>query len=65
MVLRAADELHTDQFIQDATWKALAERYSERELTDAIFIVGQYTFLSMWARSAGFPLEPGVAAFPR
>jgi alkylhydroperoxidase family enzyme len=65
LVLRAADELHQDQVIQDATWKTLSERYSERELTDAMFIVGQYTFISMWARSGEFPLESGVKGFPR
>jgi 4-carboxymuconolactone decarboxylase len=65
LVLRAADELHTDQAIQPATWKTLSERYSERELTDAMFIVGQYTFISMWARSGDFPLEPGVTGFPK
>ena len=65
LVLRAADELHEDQVIQDATWKTLSERYSERELTDAMFIVGQYTFISMWARSGEFPLESGVKGFPR
>jgi alkylhydroperoxidase family enzyme len=65
MVLRAADELHQDQVLQEATWKTLSERYSERELTDAMFIVGQYTFISMWARSGEFPLEAGVKGFPR
>jgi 4-carboxymuconolactone decarboxylase len=65
LVLLAAEELHADQFIQDSTWKSLSGRYSERELTDAIFIVGQYTFISMWARSGGFPLEQGVPGFPR
>jgi alkylhydroperoxidase/carboxymuconolactone decarboxylase family protein YurZ len=29
-LLQAADELHADQFIKDATWKALAGRYNER-----------------------------------
>jgi 4-carboxymuconolactone decarboxylase len=65
LVLQAAEELHADQFIQDATWKTLSGRYSERELTDAIFIVGQYTFVSMWARTGGFPLEPGAPGFPK
>jgi len=64
-LLRAADALHTDQFIPDATWKALGERYGDREMQDLIFIVGQYTFVSMWARSAGLPLEPEAVAFPK
>lgn len=65
VLLQAADDLHSDQFIQEPTWKALATRYSERELMDLIFIAGQYTFVSMWARSVGFPQEPGAPNFPR
>lgn len=64
-LLEATDALHADQLIPDATWKRLTERYGERELMDLIFIAGQYTFVSMWARSAGLPLEPGVVGFPR
>jgi 4-carboxymuconolactone decarboxylase len=64
-LIRATDSLHTDQFIPDATWKALSERFGDRELQDLIFIVGQYTFVSMWARSAGLPLEPQAISFPR
>lgn len=63
-LLRAVDELHADQVIQDSTWRALAQRYNERELSDLIFIVGQYTFVAMWARSGGFPMEPGAPGFP-
>lgn len=63
-LLRAVDELHQDQVIRDATWRALAQRYSERELSDLIFIVGQYTFVAMWARSGGFPMEAGAPGFP-
>ena len=28
-LLRAADELHTSRFLSDATWNALAERYTD------------------------------------
>jgi 4-carboxymuconolactone decarboxylase len=64
-LIRATDALHADQFIPDATWKILSERYGDRELQDLIFIVGQYTFVSMWARSAGLPLEPQAVPFPK
>ena len=63
-LLRSVDELHANQVITDRTWSALARRYDHRELTDLIFIVGQYTFVAMWARSAGFPMEAGAARFP-
>ena len=64
-LLRAADELHTDQFIQEATWKGLADRYDERQLMDAVFTVGQYTMVSMFLNSAGVQLEPGVTGLPK
>ena len=64
-LLRAADELHRDQFITDTTWTALAKTYDERQLMDAIFTVGQYTMVSMFLNSAGVQREPGVVGVPR
>ncbi|MDD9937339.1 MAG: carboxymuconolactone decarboxylase family protein [Myxococcales bacterium] len=62
-LLRAADELHDDQFISDATWKALGERYDERQVLDLIFTVGQYTLVSMALNSLGIQLEDGTRGF--
>jgi 4-carboxymuconolactone decarboxylase len=64
-LLTAADELHRDQFITEATWTALASRYNERQLMDAIFTVGQYTMVSMFLNSASVQREPGVPAVPK
>lgn len=64
-LLEATDALHKDQFVPDGIWKALSARYSDGELEDFVFMVGQYTFAAMWARSAGLPLEPGVSGFPK
>ncbi|HLW16252.1 MAG TPA: carboxymuconolactone decarboxylase family protein [Actinomycetota bacterium] len=64
-LVRAADELHDDDFISDATWKALAERYSTQQLMDAVFTVGQYTLVSMALNSFGVQLDPDVPGFPR
>jgi alkylhydroperoxidase family enzyme len=65
LLLRAADELHTDQFIKEATWKGLADRYNERQLMDTVFTVGQYTLVSMYLNSAGVQLEPGFTGLPK
>ena len=65
LVLQAADELHGDQHITDPTWKALAERYNERQLMDLVFTVGQYTMVSMFLNSAGVQLEAGMTGLPR
>jgi alkylhydroperoxidase family enzyme len=63
-LLRAADELHRDQCISDATWGALSEHLDAKEMLDLIFTVGQYTLVSMALNSLGVQREPGVAGFP-
>lgn len=63
MLLRAADELHDDQFISDGTWNALAQRYNEQQLIDLIFTVGQYTLVSMALNTLGVQLEDGMQGF--
>jgi alkylhydroperoxidase family enzyme len=45
-LLRAADELHAQSFVSDATWNALAQRYDRRQMMDLVFTVAHY---SMWA----------------
>ncbi len=47
LVLRAADELHADQALTDATYMALASRFDVQQLLDLVFTVGQYTLVSM------------------
>jgi alkylhydroperoxidase family enzyme len=64
LLLQAVDELHADAMIDDATWKALAERLSTQQLIDLLFAVGQYTLVSMALNTLGVQLEPGVDGFP-
>ena len=63
-LLRAADELHRDSRIGDATWSALGARYSTQQLMDLVFTVGQYTLVSMALNSLGVQLDEGIAGFP-
>jgi alkylhydroperoxidase family enzyme len=49
LLLTAADELHAEFSISPDTWAALAEHCSTAELVEAIYVVGQYTMLSMVA----------------
>jgi 4-carboxymuconolactone decarboxylase len=66
LLLLAADELHRDQHVSDQTWKSLtAAGYTERQMMDAVFTVGQYTMVSMFLNSAGVQLEPGFTGLPR
>jgi alkylhydroperoxidase family enzyme len=64
-LLRAADELHRDQQVSDASWAALRARLSDAQLVELPFIVGTYTMLSMLANATGVPLEPGLEPLPR
>ena len=64
-LIRAVDELHANTFIGDATWQALAERYSTEELLDLLFTAGQYKLVSMVLNSTGVQLEPGFEGFPQ
>jgi len=63
-LLTAADELHTSRFVSDATWKTLAQRYSESQRREVVLIVGNYTQLSMFHNTLGAQLEPGVSGLP-
>jgi alkylhydroperoxidase family enzyme len=64
-LLRAADELHGDACLSDATWKALSERYDTQQIIDLIFAVGQYNLVSMALNSLGVQREEGVEGFPQ
>ena len=59
-LLRAADELHDDSRISDATWAVLAERYSTEQLLDVVFTVGQYHLVSMALNTCGVELDDGI-----
>ena len=63
-LLRAADELHDDHCVSDATWAALSTKYDEKQLIDLVFTVGQYTLVSMVLNTLGIAREDGVEAIP-
>ena len=58
-LVRAADELHDDQMISDATWQALRADWNEQQLMDIVFAVGQYTLVSMALNTFGVQIERG------
>jgi alkylhydroperoxidase family enzyme len=64
-LVRAADELHDDACISDATWAALADRYDERQLIEVPMVVGHYHLVAFTLNSLGVPLDPGVTGFER
>jgi alkylhydroperoxidase family enzyme len=63
-LLRAADELHTDSTVTDATWAELAAAYDVAAQVEILFVIGQYTMLSMVANAAGVSLPDGLRPLP-
>lgn len=58
-LLRAADQLHQNSFIDDETWGMLAKQYSIHELMDAAFTVAEMTMIAEVVNSTRVDLEPG------
>jgi 4-carboxymuconolactone decarboxylase len=56
-LLQAADELHGQQRISDATWAALSKDWNDKQLMDLVFTVGQYTMVSMFLSTFGVQIE--------
>lgn len=63
-LVRAADELHRDQVVGDATWKELADRYGDAQLVELCMVVGQYHLVAFTVRSLGIETEPGLDEMP-
>lgn len=63
-LLRAADELHTTTTISDATWSTLAGQYDAGQLVEVVYVVGQYTMLSMVANGLGISGAPDLDPLP-
>jgi 4-carboxymuconolactone decarboxylase len=62
-LLRAADELHDDSGISDATWHELASRYDVPQLIEVPMLVGHYHLVASPLNSLGVQREPGVPGF--
>ena len=62
-LIDAADELHENSFVSDHTWAVLSKQYTEQQMMDLVFTVGQYHMVSMALNSFGVQLDDGVAGF--
>lgn len=62
-ILLATDELMTDHFVSDATWRMLTDRWSLQQCMDLVFSVGQYCLVSMALNSFGVQIDEGVERF--
>ena len=63
-ILTATDELHANHDITDETWAKLSNDWSEQQLMDMVFAIGQYTLVSMALNTFGVQLDEGVRSFP-
>ena len=61
-LLRAADELHVNAFVSDATWNTLAARYDQKHLVDTVFAVAEYTMLAAAMNTFGVQPDEGLTA---
>jgi alkylhydroperoxidase family enzyme len=64
VLLTAADQLHEDACLSDATWAALSERYDERQLIEVPMLVGHYHMVAFTLNSLGVQREEGVPGLP-
>ncbi len=53
LLVRAADELHTERTISDSLWAELRPLYSDRELIEICMLVGHYEMLAMTLNALG------------
>lgn len=56
-ILQATDELCADADITDPTWAALQTHWSDEQLMDLVFAVGQYSLVSMALNAFGVQLD--------
>src|SRR5580692_4524423 len=56
-LLQAVDDLYENSVLSDATWAALAKKYSTEQMLDLVFTIGQYNLVSWALNSIGVPLD--------
>src|SRR5690606_7431018 len=61
LLLRAADELHRDACLSDATWEALARRDDQRHVIEVPVLVGHSHMVAFALGSLGVQVEDDVA----
>jgi alkylhydroperoxidase family enzyme len=59
-LLRAVDELHRDSRIGDETWATLSAEYSDEQMLDLIFAIGNYHLVSFALNSCRVELDDGI-----
>jgi 4-carboxymuconolactone decarboxylase len=63
-LIHAVDDLHTAYDVTEATWGELAAHFEPPALVEILFVVGQYTMLSMVANAAGIEVPEPLEHLP-
>jgi len=64
LIIRAVDELKDSNIVSDETWQGLlAAGYSEQQMMDLVFTIGQYNMVSWALNSFGVQLDEGLESF--
>lgn len=63
-LIRAADDLHKDQFITAPVWDALITHFGEGQAMDVVYAAGQYTLVSMILNTFGVQPDEGLVIDP-
>lgn len=63
-LIAMVDELCADDCVSDATWAALADRWTDEQLVELVVLAGYYRMISGFLNSAGVQLDEGVPGFP-
>jgi 4-carboxymuconolactone decarboxylase len=64
-LLIAADELHAESKISEATWSLLSEEYDEQGLIEIAMLVGHYHMVAFALNSLEIELDEGLEPLPR
>jgi alkylhydroperoxidase family enzyme len=63
-LLKAVDDLMRRWEISDAAWAQLKERYSDEQMIDLVFLVGEFVLVAMALKSFRVPPDAGLAPLP-
>ena len=64
LLIEATDELKAFSKISNKTWAGLEKYYSNEQLMDVVFAVGQYNLVSMFLNTMQVERDEGVVGFP-
>jgi alkylhydroperoxidase family enzyme len=63
-LITAVDDLQRDWEINDAAWATLKERYSDEQMIDLVFLVGEFILVAMALKSFRVPPDAGLEPLP-